>query len=61
MRVTGFKTDLIILDLVAHFLGIAPHDNVNAAPSALSFPQKSVWNMQVRPVAAEHPPKASGY
>ncbi|MGB5863260.1 MAG: hypothetical protein WBG95_03080 [Sulfitobacter sp.] len=28
--------DLNALDLVAHFLGIAMHDNVNAAPSSLT-------------------------
>lgn len=28
--------DGAVLDLVAHFLGIATHDNINAPPSALS-------------------------
>lgn len=28
--------DQIVLDLVAHFLGIAAHDNDNAAPSSIA-------------------------
>lgn len=27
------------LDLVAHFLGIVTHDNINAAPSAIAAPR----------------------
>jgi len=34
MLKTGLGGDCA-LDLVAHFLGIATHDNVNAAPSVL--------------------------
>ncbi len=33
--VSGYD-DQIVLDLVAHFLGIATHDNDNAAPSAIA-------------------------
>ncbi len=33
--VSGYD-DQIVLDLVAHFLGIASHDNNNAAPAAVA-------------------------
>ena len=34
MNVIILGDDQAILDLVAHFMGIAVHDNINAAPSA---------------------------
>lgn len=34
MKVLTVHEDQAILDLVVHFLGIAIHDNINAAPSA---------------------------
>ncbi len=34
MTVVEVYDDLAVLDLVAHFLGIATHHNINAAPSA---------------------------
>lgn len=34
MKVIAVDDDQAMLDLVAHFLGIVTHDNVNAAPSA---------------------------
>lgn len=34
MNVIILGEDKAILDLVAHFMGIAAHDNINAAPSA---------------------------
>jgi hypothetical protein len=37
MDVTIIGDDTIILDLLAHFLGIATHDNINAAPGASTF------------------------
>lgn len=61
MRVTGFKADLSVIDLVAHFLGIATHDNVNAAPLASVFPREPARKMRMRLVDTERPPKASGY
>ena len=33
MFVLPFTDGPVVLDLVAHFLGVASHDNVNAAPS----------------------------
>ncbi|NKX45923.1 hypothetical protein [Roseicyclus persicicus] len=33
MQVFAVENDLATLDLVAHFLGIAVHHNINAAPS----------------------------
>lgn len=33
MKVEPIYDNLVILDLVAHFVGIADHDNINAAPS----------------------------
>ncbi|WP_442639980.1 hypothetical protein [Roseicyclus sp.] len=38
MKVFVFDDDPAVLDLVAHFLGIAVHDNVNAPPSGLARP-----------------------
>lgn len=35
MKTYPFDDDGAVLDLVAHFLGIATHDNVNAPPSCL--------------------------
>ncbi len=35
MKEFVFRDDPALLDLVAHFLGIATHDNVNAPPSGL--------------------------
>ena len=32
----------MILDLVAHFLGIAAHDNINGAPSIAHTPEMPV-------------------
>lgn len=34
MKVFGIDDGQAVVDLVAHFLGIATHHNVNAAPSA---------------------------
>jgi DNA-binding NtrC family response regulator len=34
MKVLAVDDDQAILDLVVHFLGIATHHNVNAAPTA---------------------------
>lgn len=36
MDLMTLDADRVMLDLVAHFLGIAEHDNINAAPSALA-------------------------
>lgn len=35
MKNFSIYNDEAVLDLVAHFLGIATHDNINAAPSGL--------------------------
>ena len=37
MIVLAIEQDLAVLDLVEHFLGIATHHNVNAAPSKRSL------------------------
>jgi len=34
MKVLGIDDGQAVVDLVAHFLGIATHHNVNAAPAA---------------------------
>lgn len=39
MQVVAIDSDPAALDLVAHFLGIATHDNVNAAPSGFAAPR----------------------
>lgn len=36
MEVLAFDSDEAALELVVHFLGIAKHDNINAAPSTFS-------------------------
>ena len=36
MEVLAFDSDEAVLELVVHFLGIATHDNINAAPSTFS-------------------------
>lgn len=36
MEVLAFGSDEAVLDLVAHYLGIAVHHNINAAPSTVS-------------------------
>lgn len=33
MKVYAYYGDRVMMDLVAHFLGIATHHNINAAPS----------------------------
>ena len=38
MKVLTVYDDPTVLDLVAHFLGIATHHNDNAAPSAIAVP-----------------------
>ena len=48
MKVLAFEDDGATLDLVAHFLGIATHHNVNAAPAATAaFKAKSETEKQV--------------
>ena len=39
MQVSAIDHDPAALDLVAHFLGIATHDNVNAAPAHGAAPK----------------------
>lgn len=34
MKAYAFDGDRVVMDLVAHFLGIATHHNINAAPSS---------------------------
>lgn len=36
MEVLAFDSDEAVLELVVHFLGIATHHNINAAPSTVS-------------------------
>lgn len=36
MEVFAFDRDEAVLDLLVHFLGIATHHNINAAPSKVS-------------------------
>ena len=36
MKVYTVYNDQAVFDLVAHFLGIATHANINAAPAAIS-------------------------
>jgi len=36
MEVLVFDSDEAVLELVAHFLGVATHHNINAAPSTVS-------------------------
>ncbi|MGI3186821.1 hypothetical protein [Nioella aestuarii] len=36
MEVLALDRDEIVLELVVHFLGIATHHNINAAPSSVS-------------------------
>lgn len=48
MKVLAFEDDGATLDLVAHFLGIATHHNVNAAPAATAaFKANSETEKQV--------------
>lgn len=42
MKVLMVEDDQVILDLVAHFVGIAIHHNVNAAPSATAARKPSI-------------------
>ena len=46
MKVHALDDDQAMLDLVMHFLGIATHHNVNAAPSAMTV-LKSVSEEEV--------------
>lgn len=39
MQVSAIDHDPAALDLVAHYLGIATHDNVNASPSQGAAPK----------------------
>ncbi|UWQ95648.1 hypothetical protein K3728_18660 [Rhodobacteraceae bacterium M385] len=41
MKVETIHDDPVALDLVAHFLGIADHDNINAAPSGRATRKKN--------------------
>lgn len=41
MKEFVLRDDPAVLDLVAHFLGIATHDNVNAPPSCLAEQARS--------------------
>ena len=36
MKEFVFHDDHAVMDLVAHFLGIATHDNINAPPSGMA-------------------------
>ncbi|MDO8884553.1 MAG: hypothetical protein U0934_17565 [Pseudotabrizicola sp.] len=42
MKVLMIDDDQATLDLVAHFLGIATHHNINAAPSGTATPKTTV-------------------
>lgn len=54
MRVVAMDGDQAMLDLVVHFLGIATHHNINAAPSAVpegtvrKLPPRSIVRQPVR-------------
>ena len=45
MKVRAVENDHAMLDLVSHFLGIATHHNINAAPSATVASKANVENL----------------
>lgn len=52
MRVRAVDDDPAVLDLVAHFLGIATHDNINAAPT--SAPNATVRHLVLTHKSGRH-------
>ena len=46
MEVLAFESDEAVLELVVHYLGIATHHNINAAPSTVSTQTVTPRNMK---------------
>ncbi|RFP88267.1 hypothetical protein DZK27_09255 [Rhodobacteraceae bacterium 63075] len=54
MQLVAIDDDGAALDLVAHFLGIASHDNVNAAPSCAAGPEAIFEMTRQEAVSGDH-------
>lgn len=53
MKVLAVDDDHAVLDLVAHFLGIATHDNENAAPSSIAAGEARTRTRRTTPVSRD--------